>query len=129
MNKELEKVVKLANNGQDVPMDKQLIITWLDDKVKAMNRLNSLYRNSPVLLSLGKYDEETGHHQLEIEACVWEPRTQCHIFRGISALADAVGVELQTRPHCGPDDKDLYHYFNYKGIEFFQIQAEGEELR
>ncbi len=115
----------LAADPDEIELEKVDIIVWLNTLVDAMNFMRDNYYE----LSWGKLDKEAGEYEYNIQPCSLSPYDYrgLHIYKGIEFLAAAVGRELLVEPF-GFDAVCLNYkykfYFNYKGVEVFQIEKE-----
>ena len=130
MTEQLQEAIEKANRSEDIAYDDSLLVDWLDDKAERLNKIKEQLVKTPEELHIGKFDINKGKYETEIETCYFDdPRKyrECHIYSGIEKLAAAVNKPLAVRTHL--DEKDNCFYFNYKGIEFFELCDFGKELR
>lgn len=113
----------LAADPDEIELEKVDIIVWLNTLVDAIN----FVRDNHYELSWGKFDKETGEYEYNVQPCSLSPYDyrSLHIYEGIKFLAAAVGEELLVEPF-GAEISDYKYkfYFNYKGVEVFQIEKE-----
>ena len=135
MTERLQKAYMLRGQEKDIPVDKQLVIEWIDDKVDTLLKMQELVNNSPESLSMGKLIERKGEYETEIDTCAWDVGNmelrKCFIHRGIRPLADAVGEKIYTEDAgesvVNPNIKMVRHCFKYRGIKFYELEDEGKE--
>lgn len=129
MTELLREAIDKVVTDQNIDNTDELVKEWMDDKVYRLQAIRDLYRASPTMLGLGEFDEVKGEYPEVIETCAWMTKAdmEVHIYQGLDRLARAIGAEIQQRV-AGPDGHKN-HYFNYKGVEFFEITQPGEALR
>lgn len=118
--------LNMADKDDDIPIDDQILVDWLNDKVEVLGVINAAIKNSPKSCYMGTIID--GEYEVEVDACGWVDRTvdEVHIFQGIKYLAEAVGAEINQRPFL---DTKVEYFFTYRYIKFFEICDAGEELR
>lgn len=128
MTDRLKKMIDMSEKRQDIPEDVTALIDWMDDKVYRLNMVKEIYEGSPETLNMGHYDEYMGEYTSKISTCCWMTNAleEVFIYRGLTKLAEAAGLEIKTRPQAGGN---VQHYFTYKGIKFFELTDPGEVLR
>lgn len=128
MTDRLKKIMEMREKRQDIPTDSNIIIDWMDDKVYRLNMVKDIYAGSPEALDMGHYDESLGEYTDMVRTCCWMTNAleEVFIYRGLTKLAEAAGLEIKTRPHAGGN---VQHYFTYKGIKFFELTEPDEVLR
>ena len=90
-------------------------------------KMQRLIKESPVTICMGELKD--GEYSTVVDTCLWNVESfkldNCHIFRGLETLADAVGAEITRRIYGGPTNKlheTIVFEFKYRGITFFQLE-------
>lgn len=128
VTKLMEEVYRKIEKDEDVEPNNKILIDWINDKVDALYQMQRLIKESPDHICIGKL--KYGDYETEIKACAWTIEDQSflrefHIYKGLKALADAVGAEITHKPHGGTPEQyreAIDYEFTYRGIRFFQIE-------
>lgn len=95
-------------------MDYASVKEWLDKLVSLHNEAKAIEQYSN-----------------DIEAII--SRRGIHLYKGIEAVADVMGIELKKKEVEYPDETRIRYFFYYSGLEFFQlsdkVETDEEEVR